>query len=75
MILAYAFISVRQHTAEVFGAMITAFPSPFTTKPTREQRSRILASKKKQLLQEGLFLEHFQHTHHHFYGKKRTSIL
>lgn len=78
MTLAYSFISVRQHIGEVFGAMITAFPSPFTAKPTREQRSRIQASKekkKKQLPQEGLFLEHFQYTHHHFYGKKHTLIL
>lgn len=47
MTLAYSFISVRQHIGEVFGAMITAFPSPFTAKPTREQRSRIQASKEK----------------------------
>lgn len=62
-------------TAEASGAMITAFHSPFTVKPTTEQRSRMLANKNKQLPQEVLFLDHFQHTHHHFYGKKCTSVL
>lgn len=56
-------------------SMPTAFHSPLAASSTKEQSSRVLNNKNKSLPQEGLFLDHFQGTHHHFQAKKYTSII
>lgn len=68
MILAYAAISDRQTsiTTEASEAVTMASHSSLEANPTKEQSSRMLTNKNKQLPHEALFSDHFQRTHHPF---------